>query len=176
MCYKIRFLEKLALGRETNFDNSDDVIKQCIQKGYIAMLKGGRFHKVKKSIVKDFANLLEKHNYQFSNDLLKQTTDIFLKICAKKYAFGLAQKIVNSTFKYFFTFKKYINVKIDFTKCHCPLDSVVLNKIGKKISWISISYNTYDECQKIIANELKKKNIPKELKKAGNLAFDFIVW
>lgn len=174
MYYKTRFLEKLVLGRKTNFSESGNVVQQCIKKAYQAMLAGGRFSGIKKNIIAEFTILLENSNYEFSTDLIQKTKEKI--ICAEENAFGLAQKIVNMTFKYFFVFKKYIDRKIDFSNCHCPLDENILKTIGEDASWTKIDFDTYKKCQEKISKKLKEKKIPRELENTGNLAFDFLVW
>ncbi|MBQ3237174.1 MAG: hypothetical protein IJA92_06560, partial [Oscillospiraceae bacterium] len=95
-----------------------------------------------------------------------------------KYAtrYGLAQKLVNMCFKNFYICSEYIDKKIDFSLCDCPLDSVVISKLSSNAVWSKLTEEKYKEIQDKINQMLKKVTLDKELEKLGNLAFDFIVW
>jgi hypothetical protein len=53
-------------------------------------------------------------------------------------SFGLAQKIVNMTFKYLYCVHNLLDFKIDFTICDCPLDSIILNGINPNLRWTGV--------------------------------------
>ena len=91
--------------------------------------------------------------------------------------YGLAQKVVNMTYKYLYVFSDYINKDIDFTRCDCPLDSVILKKLPSiNCVWSKITEDEYIYCQQLISDYLHKENIDIELTLIGNLAFDFLNW
>lgn len=190
--YKKRFLEISVLGRETELDNSDDVIYRCIGKAYDDMIVGGRrfLNKgTKKKFCKDFKSKLEEKGFQFSRNLIGETEDLFKENQALKpdYAkastYGLAQKVVNMSFKYFYIFDSYLNVNIDYTNCDCPLDSTILDRLRdekdfstffdeeENILWTTIENKDYENCQKIIDVALKEKDdFPKD---NGRMAYDW---
>lgn len=92
-----------------------------------------------------------------------------------KVEFGAIQKIVNMTLKYLiilnaFEFDNPIN--IDESKCHCPLDSIILEKLEHtELRWTSISKGDYDKVQEEIG-----KNLSPEEKPEGNIFYDFKYW
>ena len=194
--YRTLFLEKSLLGRKTNFDNTDEVILNCIKRAYRDMLTAGRFYlvndtenNVENNIdtrCNKFKSILEKANYIYSRNLIKETFIIFtdkdkiVKNSDNRWAtdYGLSQKLVNMTYKYFYVFKDYIKIDIDFSNCDCPLDSVIL---GEKLKlkgyiWSKLTEKEYEYCQKIITEQLLQEDLNTELKSLGNLAFDFINW
>ena len=83
-----------------------------------------------------FKYILQKANYVFSRDLIdnasKLLSDEETIFNGRDYAtrYGLGQKVVNMTFKYFYIAQDFLNVKINFSNCDCPLDSVILKDLG----------------------------------------------
>lgn len=181
--WKYKFLEKVLLGQNTDINNNDSVILKCINISYRDMLTAGRFYIPKDNqICNKFKLLLENYNYIFSHKLIIDTAQLFGD-CEKiekgnNYVtrFGLAQKLVNMTFKYFYVFQDYINKPILFTDCHCPLDSIILNKLQLNVVWSKCSESQYNECQNKINEKLKNISLDKELSLIGNLAYDFLNW
>lgn len=182
---KTIFLEKAVLGRNTNFGESEEVIKACINIAYRDMLTAGRFYlsNEMKERCTEFKKILKERNYCYDNELIEVTLGIFGdeeeirkgKSFATRY--GLAQKLVNMTYKYFWIFSEYIDKKIDFSHCDCPLDSIILSKLeNKNHAWSKIKKEDYEEAQNDIAERLKQSDLTEELKKLGNLAFDFLIW
>jgi hypothetical protein len=94
--------------------------------------------------------------------------------------YGLAQKLVNMTFKYLYIFSDYIKAEYplpDFSNCDCPLDSIILEEAGiKNCVWSKLTPEQYIECQEKISSLLKEIKLDSELEKLGNLAFDFLSW
>lgn len=129
-------------------------------------------------------DLLKKEKYVFSRKLIENVAnDIFggkrIPTSGNKYVepFRLAQKFVNMTFKLLYVFKDYTGLAIAFSKCDCPLDSIILKSIGwKGPSWSKMTMNEYKECQEKIAYILKPLNLTSEEKCLGNLAYDFRIW
>lgn len=183
--YKIVFLEKSLLGRKTDLNNSEEVISKCIRIAYNDMLSAGRYYlsKDKDSLCNSLKSILEENNYVYSHDIIEKTTLLFgeqEKIGkGNRYVtrYGLAQKLVNMTYKYLFVFNHYIYREIDFSKCDCPLDSAILKKLEleKKYTWSKVNKEEYSNCQKLIKEKLKNENI-KELANIGNMAYDFLTW
>lgn len=181
----ITFLEKAVLGRETDFKSSDSVIDSCISKADGDMLTAGRFYLPKDSETRRSAykKLLKDENYIFSRGLIEKTALLFgdneIIGSGKMYAtrFGLAQKLVNMTYKYFFVYKRYIDQEIDYSKCDCPLDSIILGKIKyTRNVWSKVTKIEYEDCQEIIKNEIQKCGLSEEATVLGNLVFDFYGW
>ena len=181
--WKYKFLEKSILGQDIDTNNVDMVISKCINRAYRDMLTAGRFYiKSNNDICINLKNLLEKHNYQFSHNLILKSTKLFgdneIITNGNRYVtrFGLAQKIVNMAFKYFYIFDDYINKSINYTICDCPLDSIILNKINSNIIWSKCTETQYVDCQKMIKDKLNQITLDDELLHIGNLAFDFLSW
>ena len=182
---KIRFLEKAVLGRNTNFEESEEVIKACINVAYRDMLTAGRFYLSKEMTKRctEFKEILEERNYCYDKELIGATLSIFgdeEEIRNKKNfvtRYGLAQKLVNMTYKYFWIFSEYIGKEIDFSHCDCPLDSVILGELKTDThAWSKITKGDYVKVQSTIATRLKQEVLTEDLKKLGNLAFDFLNW
>lgn len=182
--YKDLFLMKIFLGREADFENPEDIIMRCIKNAYVDMLSAGRFY-IKCDMEETciaVKKIFEEHGYKFSRQMIEKTLLLFGReeIIGKdnKYAtrYGLAQKLVNMCFKNFYICSEYIDEKIDFSLCDCPLDSVVLSKLSSNAVWSKLTKEKYKEIQDKINQMLKKVTLDKELEKLGNLAFDFIVW
>lgn len=188
--YKIRFLEKSILNRETDLNDTDTIILKCINLAYRDMLTAGKYYLVNDEVnnMESRCNrlklILEERNYIYSRDIIEKACILFgteEKIgLDNKYAtrYGLAQKFVNMTYKYFYVFNDYIKKEIDFSNCDCPLDSVILRKNQelKGYTWSKLTKEDYEFCQKIISERLPKESLNDELKLLGNLAFDFRYW
>ena len=183
--HKIFFLEKAILGRKTNFKESEEVVEACINIAYRDMLTAGRFYlsnEMKDRCIK-FKRILEERHYCFDNKLIDDTLSIFGDDeeinNGRSYVtrYGLTQKLVNMTYKYFWIFSEYIDRKIDFSNCDCPLDSIIIGELKIKTPvWSKITKKDYEKAQDAITERLKNSNLTEELKKLGNLAFDFLNW
>ena len=181
--WKYKFLEKSILGQDIDTNDVDMIISKCINRAYRDMITAGRFYiKSNNDICINLKNILEKHNYQFSNNLILESTELFgdNKIIINGNrdvtGFGLAQKIINMAFKYFYIFDDYINKSINYTICDCPLDSIILNKINSHLIWCKCTETQYVDCQKMIKDKLNRITLDDELLHIGNLAFDFLSW
>lgn len=185
--YKLLFLEKSLLGHKTIFDKEEEVIFQCIRRAYRDMLTVGRFYLNKNKsnesieiVCKKFKLILEKFNFKYSRDIIDETVNLFCldkeKMTKNRYAteYGLSQKLVTMTYKYFYVFDNYINKNIDFSNCDCPLDSSTLSNFAelKDFVWSKLTKEDYEYCQQVIANNINDST----LRHLGNLAFDFINW
>lgn len=185
--YKTLFLEKAILGRKTDFDNPDEVILQCIKLAYRDMLTAGRYYITNDMDLccENFKSILENNHYVYSREIIEETLLLFgmkEKIGNdNKYvtAYGLAQKLVNMTYKYLYIFSAYIDKNIDFSNCDCPLDSIILGKLQYNGHvWSKITKDEYIYCQQMITDCLQQENLDldDELAIIGNLAFDFLNW
>ena len=189
--WKVKFLEKALLGHGTDINNKEMIIDKCLALAYKDTLTAGRFYASSfKYNGKDICNLTNKilleNEFVFSVDLIEKVAKLFndkdLIVVKDRYisCFGLSQKLVNMTFKYMYIFDDYIsddNLKLDFSNCHCPLDSIILKSINyKECVWSKLDKDKYLYCQKTISNELIKKQLDQELCSMGNLAYDFIQW
>lgn len=187
--YRISFLQKSLLGRKTKFEDPEEVILKCIKLAYRDMMTAGRYYLVNKENNIDtrcngLKSILEENSYIYSCDIIEKACILFGKEenigSDKKYVtrYGLAQKFVNMTYKYFYVFNDYIKKEIDFSNCDCPLDSVILRKIPehKGYTWSKLTKEDYEFCQKRISESLLEENLNDKLKSLGNLAFDFKYW
>lgn len=196
--YKTKFLEKAMLGHSTDENNLDEVLNKCINLAYRDMFTAGRFYSSnfkysKNEICEETKKIIINENFNFSISLIEKVSKLFsdneIIKNNKSYVtrFGLSQKLVNMSFKYFFIFSDYIvndNIKIDFSKCDCPLDSIILNSVSvkkfnhleKNILWSKITKKDYISTQQTISELLKQYQLNDELKSIGNLAYDFLNW
>lgn len=162
---KIIFLEKSVLGRKTNLFNPEDVILKCVNLAYKDMLIAGRYY-IKTdmtSTCNDFKTLLDEKHYTFSRKLIDDSLSLFGEKeeigAGNKYVtrYGLAQKLVNMTFKYLYVFNDYTEKEIDFSVCDCPLDSIILYRLSSNYVWSKLSVEEYSKCQKAISSKLKEE-------------------
>ena len=188
--WKKSFLESSVLGQSTNKYCPSEVIKKCIELAYSDMMTAGRYYSASFLNNKDeicFATnraIIESH-FVFSRKTIK---DISLLFCddtignGNRYVtgFGLAQKLINMTFKYLYVFSDLIFVDKsipDFSSCDCPLDSIIIKKAHiKDCVWSKLTEQQYLECQAKITELLNAISLDLELSKLGNLAYNFIKW
>ncbi len=190
MDWKKNFLESSILGQSTDKSDSNAVQLKCIDLAYKDMMTAGRYYSnsflhTKDEICYATDTAIKQCEYIFSKDLI---SDISLLFCAdiigseNKYVtgYGLAQKLINMTFKYLYVFSDLIFTEHsvpDFSLCDCPLDSIILEKASiTGVVWSKLTASQYQECQDKISNLLKSKPLDSELSKLGNLAFDFLNW
>ncbi len=182
---KTLFLEKVFLGRETDFSNQENVIYRCVKLAYRDMLAAGRYYLSNDADARcrDFICLLEHYNYNFSRQLIDDSLTLFgdneIIGDGNKYVtrFGLSQKFVNMSFKNFYVCSDYINKNINFSLCDCPLDSIILGKLPQTGTvWSKLTKGTYELCQNRIASILASFTLNDELLELGNMAFDFLNW
>ncbi len=188
--WKKSFLESSVLGQSTNKYCPSEVIKKCIELAYSDMMTAGRYYSASFLNNKDeicFATnrAIIESNFVFSRKTIK---DISLLFCddtignGNRYVtgFGLAQKLINMTFKYLYVFSDLIFVDKaipDFSSCDCPLDSIIIKKAHiKDCVWSKLTEQQYLKCQTKIAELLNAISLDLELSKLGNLAYDFINW
>lgn len=181
----LKFLYKSLLGRKTDLKSSEQLVMTCIKKAYKDMLSGGRFFSINKNeiICSKMNNILKNNNYTFSREMIRDLQQSFdsdkMEITVNgrtASSFGLAQKIVNMTFKYLYCVHNLLYFKIDFTICDCPLDSIILKGINSNLKWTNISEKEYIEVQSLIDEILSQKKLDNELHELGRLAYDFINW
>lgn len=188
MCkQKERFLEKTLLGRDTIFNDSGNVIYRCIRLAYRDMMMAGRYYVSldMENMCQEVRSIFEEADFVFSRDLIEKVSKLFGDkevIEGQKggnyrvTTYGLAQKLVNMSYKYFYVFEHYIGRKIDFSNCDCPLDHFILEELKSGDAWSKLTKNQYRQYQEQIADELKKEQLDSELVSLGNLAFDFLYW
>ncbi len=188
---EFEFLIKAILGHEldlkNNHQNSENIITSCIARADRDMITAGRNYLKpnRKEERRDaLKNLLEKCNYSFSINLIIDFSFVIenqKKNIEDKVSFGLAQKMINMCFKYFYVLRYYLDKNIDFSKCDCPIDSIILDELGEKdIIWSHIDQDNYNRIQEAIdsrLNEDSRNMVSEELHKEINrLLFDFIYW
>ena len=188
--WKKSFLESSVLGQSTNKCCPSEVIIKCIELAYSDMMTAGRYYSAsflndKKEICSATNSAITESNFVFSRKIIK---DISLLFCDNTIGndnhyvtgFGLAQKLINMTFKYLYVFSDLIFVDKaipDFFFCVCPLDSIIIKKAHiKDCVWSKLTEQQYLECQAKITELLNANSLDLELSKLGNLAYDFINW
>ncbi len=188
--WKKFFLESSVLGQSTNKCCPSEVIIKCIELAYSDMMTAGRYYSAsflndKKEICSATNSAITESNFVFSRKIIK---DISLLFCDNTISndnhyvtgFGLAQKLINMTFKYLYVFSDLIFVDKaipDFSSCDCPLDSIIIKKAHiKDCVWSKLTEQQYLECQAKITELLNANTLDLELSKLGNLAYDFINW
>lgn len=188
--WKKSFLESSVLGQSTNKCCPSEVIIKCIELGYSDMMTAGRYYSAsflndKKEICSATNSAITESNFVFSRKIIE---DISLLFCdntignGNRYVtgFGLAQKLINMTFKYLYVFSDLIFIDKpipDFSSCDCPLDSIILNGIPyNKTVWSKFTKADYIKCQNKISDLLKSMTLDDELKSLGNMAYDFLNW
>lgn len=188
--WKKSFLESSVLGQSTNKCCPSEVIIKCIELAYSDMMTAGRYYSAsflndKKEICSATNSAITESNFVFSRKIIK---DISLLFCDNNIGndnhyvtgFGLAQKLINMTFKYLYVFSNLIFVDKaipDFSSCDCPLDSIIIKKAHiKDCVWSKLTEQQYLECQAKITELLNANSLDLELSKLGNLAYDFINW
>ena len=188
--WKKSFLESSVLGQSTNKCCPSEVIIKCIELAYSDMMTAGRYYSAsflndKKEICSATNSAITESNFVFSRKIIK---NISLLFCDNTIGndnhyvtgFGLAQKLINMTFKYLYVFSDLIFVDKaipDFSSCDCPLDSIIIKKAHiKDCVWSKLTEQQYLECQAKITELLNANSLDLELSKLGNLAYDFINW
>lgn len=178
------------MGQSTNKCCPSEVIIKCIELAYSDMMTAGRYYSAsflndKKEICSATNSAITESNFVFSRKIIK---DISLLFCDNTIGndnhyvtgFGLAQKLINMTFKYLYVFSDLIFVDKaipDFSSCDCPLDSIIIKKAHiKDYVWSKLTEQQYLECQAKITELLNANSLDLELSKLGNLAYDFINW
>ncbi|MDD6276037.1 MAG: hypothetical protein PUB20_04355 [Clostridia bacterium] len=188
--WKKDFLESFVLGPSTNKQCPEEVVKRCIELAYSDMMTAGRYYSASFLHTKDeicFAanKAVYESNYVFSRETIKDISSLFCDEIignGNRYVtgFGLAQKLINITYKYLYVFSDMIFTDRpvpDFSVCDCPLDSIIIKKLSiKDCFWSKITEQQYLECQAKITELLKENSPDSELSKLGNLAYDFINW
>ena len=190
MDWKRNFLESSLLGQSTNKNNPNEVQAKCVDLAYKDMMTAGRYYSAsflhtREEICCATNEAIKQCDYVFSRDLIQKTSLLFCKDIigsGNKYVtgYGLAQKLINMTFKYLYVFSDLIFIEHsvpDFSLCDCPLDSIILKEASVKDAvWSKLTAQEYQKCQDKISSLLKSKPLDMELSKLGNLAFDFINW
>ena len=188
--WKKSFFFFFVLGQSTNKCCPSEVIIKCIELAYSDMMTAGRYYSAsflndKKEICSATNSAITESNFVFSRKIIE---DISLLFCdntignGNRYVtgFGLAQKLINMTFKYLYVFSDLIFVDKaipDFSSCDCPLDSIIIKKAHiKDCVWSKLTEQQYLECQAKITELLNANSLDLELSKLGNLAYDFINW
>lgn len=184
--YRMLFLKKDLIGQKVNLNVPDEVLDGCISLAYNDMNVGCRFYKlelVKEDEIKRVKNILRSKSKIVFNinliDTYEKELSVYTRRIPKVTSFGLAQKLINMTFKYFYVYEEYLKgYDIDFSNCDCPLDSNILEKIGRsELKWTQMNKTDYSKCQDYIREMIKEDpKVNKEMSKLKNLAYDFIYW
>lgn len=106
------------------------------------------------------------------------------------FTFGNSQKLVNMTAKYMFLSTYGDKEKrLKFQKCHCPMDSVMVELVKKKdktfkcdVGWSRLEYangnvpKVYDEFQEVIKRLCGNEKINDEELNIYPIEFDYLYW
>lgn len=185
------FLMKSILGRGAYREKSQQsVILGCIKKAYGDMMTGGQHYPItgKQEKCETIYTILDSKDYDFTRDLIQHVADVVFgeeKIYNAKgdyvVPFGLAQKVINMTFKYLYCFREFTGLKIDFEKCDCPIDRFVLEAMKDDFSfeakcvWSKLDRGEYERIQGAL--EGQKFEVPEGLPPCSSrLLYDFHVW
>lgn len=141
MDWKRNFLESSLLGQSTNKNNSNEVQAKCVDLAYKDMMTAGRYYSAlflhtREEICCATNEAIKQCDYVFSRDLIQKTSLLFCKDIIRsgnKYVtgFGLAQKLINMTFKYLYVFSDLIFIDKpipDFSSCTALLTVLFLKK------------------------------------------------
>lgn len=117
--------------------------------------------------------------------------------------YGIWQKFINMTFKYMYCFKQQHKDEdsdfsdIDFTNCHCPIDSVIAQRAvtlcivcgtkpseeivsiarNGKTNWNNMELRDYENVRKNIQDIIKEFKINNsDTRNPTELEFDFLFW
>lgn len=178
-----KFLYKALGGRNIDkINNLDDLVKLCIRKAYADMLTGGRYVNAGLSELQllEIQKVFKNNNYVFWRDMIDEVASIIssediISGSGGRYAsrYGLAQKIVNMTYKYFYVFNELLHfpeLNGIYSECDCPLDSIVLKELDYKGTvWTKVTKKEYKEIQNMISSKVGPNPL-------GNLLFDFTNW
>lgn len=188
--YQIRFLKQAVLGQQVNMNDPDAVIKKCVELADRDMMSGGRFVSAfflqsKKERVNYMMNELKKNGFDYTKIDKKKICNALFWTCDEEKTktvkgtmrcfkpFGLAQKLVNMTYKYLYVYREHIgDIKLDFTMCDCPVDSVVLQKLGSDLKWTNMTAEEYGHTQDEIIAKLEDEKYSLMKAEIGALAFD----
>lgn len=190
MDWKRNFLESSLLGQSTNKNNPNEVQAKCIDLAYKDMMTAGRYYSAsflhtREEICCATNEAIKRCDYVFSKELIQNTSLLFCNDTigsGNKYVtgYGLAQKLINMTFKYLYVFSDLIFIEHsfpDFSVCDCPLDSIIIQKADiRDCVWSKLTEQQYQDCQSKITELLNINRLDFELSKLGNLAYDFINW
>ena len=146
--------------------NDEEFIRQCLETAYHSAKRNcdgidtetlnKAFEQIKKEIhvgffptCKDF-NELHEHCCEIFQDTVKDKNK-------KPYAYGIAQKVINLTFKYLYCHDEAKNYEDNFKDCHTVLDSYILKYYSiKDTSWTKLSEKDYDDIEETIKNQRKR--------------------
>ena len=176
-----KFLLQVLLGQNVRVDDEYSLAYECIKKAYRDMLTGGRFVKASLSneqlkliliSIKNNKFIYKRSEIDYIASLLKSDSPIIKYENREATTFGLAQKILNMLYKYFYVVHSLMPemFNLDYSLCDCPIDSVVLNTINYSVvPWTRLSKDQYLDVQSII----EKKSLQNGCNK---LEYDFLAW
>jgi hypothetical protein len=116
--------------------------------------------KLKNFKVKIFTEIQELIDKMEQGQLKEEDIISSIERISNKFniSFGQSQKAINVLLKYhYYMFEKYLNEQVK-PALHCPLDSVILNKLGIKQSLTKIDRKEYLNIQQKIS-EIKSPRI-----------------
>ena len=115
----------------TKRKDNESIYYTCVKQAYKDLMfrtLKGHTSKYRETNLKQISGILEKYHDQPTIDLIHKVFKVFEKEfddcnLDKTQLFGKSQKVVNMAFKYLCCF----NVEMDYSKCHIPLDSRIID-------------------------------------------------
>ena len=189
--YVDKFFMGSILGSNAKPDNPETVMKACIDRAYRDMMTAGRFYKIGSK--KDNCNAIydKLAGKVFSRSLIEEVMGVFPSEeihndkGGRVTAFGLSQKVVNMSFKYFYCFRQFAGLeKMDFANLDCPVDSIILAAMKKRSIiksnhvWSKLTESEYVIIQNALDDKYKPmEKVVNELDGISKrLMFDFEIW
>ena len=174
-----------------------NVIEYCVRKAWNDAISRERFQN------SDFI----KHSTEIKEDIIAKIKDVLknspddfdnwhnniCQITCFGGKYGIWQKLLNMSFKYLYCFKDIADIKFEWKKCHCPIDSVIAKEMlkamellgisdkdnlvksvadneKKGVSWNSMKQEQYQSIQETVQSICRSKGIE------SKLYFDFLYW
>lgn len=175
------FMLKATLGSSKATNHDIPLIWNAIWRAHRDVLTGRFFLPVYCSKSRDVTEKL----YTVISNASVIKSQYLLNVLTQEFEdveFSAIQKLVNMTLKYLIIANEYdddFNINIDEKECHCPVDSIILQKIKEHhknkpnhTPWTRMQEDEYQ----IVQNEIREILDHKGYCKEGNIFFDFLFW
>ena len=171
--------ENKSLKEKYNRDiNSKEFIIECLNAAYQSAKRNCSgidqnsikiaFDKISERIREDFFRSDCDFN-KLHEDICKEFLNTVKDKNGKKYTYGIAQKVINLTFKYIYCHDDAEIYEKQFSKCHMALDSFILKHYGSsEYKWTQINEDDY--------NTIKGKIGNGEIKDLTAFQEEFVIW
>lgn len=141
------------------------------------------FKAVKKKIYDVCRPVVEKYINDIFREEYPEPKDVILSICSicneERFSFGNAQKLVNMTAKYMFLSSYHDDNKRKlFEKCHCPMDSFMIQKVPQNLEKKFIHSMAWSKI--VVLDTQAYDYFQEEIRKQCNdcypIEYDFLEW